>query len=108
MTQSAENHLADREANNLETRAKILDNPVYQKMPFYPYKDLLMWQEVEKQRMTTLGSKRNDLIFQQVRSAYLSVIKENVSSFLKKNPRDEKAMKLLKRSESPSVYLKAL
>ena len=25
----------------------VLDNPVYKKMPFYPYKDLLMWQEVE-------------------------------------------------------------
>lgn len=39
-------------------------------MPFYPYKDLLMWQEVEKQRTINSGTKRNDMIFQQVRIAY--------------------------------------
>lgn len=39
----------DQQASIIQARARILENPVYQKMPFYPYKDLLMWQEVEAQ-----------------------------------------------------------
>ncbi len=34
----------------LKPGVNVLDNPVYQKMPFYPFKDSLMWQEVEAQQ----------------------------------------------------------
>ena len=53
----------DQQANIIQARAKILENPVYQKMPFYPYKDLLMWQEVEAQQRRNSGKQRNDLIY---------------------------------------------
>ena len=29
--------------------AKILDNPVYQKMQFYPFRNQLIWKEKEEQ-----------------------------------------------------------
>ena len=61
----------DQETTNIESRARILENPVYQKMPFYPYKDLLMWQEVEKQRIVNSGKQRNDFIYQHVRNTYM-------------------------------------
>ena len=45
-----------------------------------------MWQEVEAQQRINSGQKRNDLIYQQVRNAYLQITKEQVQNFLKKNP----------------------
>ena len=70
----------------IEKRARILENPVYQKMPFYPYKDLLMWQEVEAQQQVNQGIHRNDYIYEQVRKAYKQLTLQQVKNFLAQNP----------------------
>ena len=70
----------------IESRARILENPVYKKMPFYPYKDLLMWQEVEAQQCRDYSQKLNEIIYREVRNNYFAQMKEEIEKHLKQNP----------------------
>ena len=94
------------QASIIQARARILENPVYQKMPFYPYKDLLMWQEVEAQQRQNSGKQRNDLIYRQVRDTYLQLIKEQVQNYLKRNPNNN--VDQLADDVEPEVLLMAI
>ena len=39
-------------------------------MPFYPTKDLLMWQELETQQNLNYSKKLNELIYEEIKNTY--------------------------------------
>lgn len=69
-----------------ESEAKILDNPVYQKMQFYPFRNQLIWQEKEEQqKLDTLDNWQKDE-YNKIMNDYKSMLTDQVQLYLKHNP----------------------
>ena len=64
--------------------AKILDNPVYQKMQFYPFRNQLIWKEKEEQQKQGALDKKQELKYREVRDNYKNILTEQVQLFMKK------------------------
>lgn len=72
-------------------------------MPFYPYKDFLMWQEVESQQRSNYSKKLNELIYREVRNTYLGQFKDEVKKYLQRNAHVE--MGQIDESMNPTQIL---